>query len=457
MYLSSFPECILTEQLYPEFIRLAVIGNETNQTNTSNGCAVNHDAKSKSFQSQTESNVATVQPVQSTHVEQLDYQKHNHNLNHVPAADKTEASQLLSLRDLIQRLPPVNRSCLRKLLGHFVCVLDCADLNGSSPVQLAAAIAPILIYSNMSASVCRRLGEQLLLTFICHYAWLFDVRPQELEKERKIQQTLLALRGQKSMNTSSGSAAAGGSSSSNIDMLVGVYVHDRAEGSCVNVPLSSNTTADDLLAYVIRHARLTEPPAQLAVFEVVADEQLQRPLHYSESVLELVLGWASNWPSDDAKGNYLIVRPNQLFEQLQPHLSRSNTRHSSIPLTLFNELRFSDLGAGRSFRRAMLELFETRCNVYKDAKTSKTLASWQLHECFWYIGCETKRAPPTKFCITFVARHQPIERSKETHGFVGRVFACSSQEELHKWIAGLIAAQHPNGVQPIIHSLNLLD
>lgn len=389
MYLSSFPECILTEQLYPEFIRLT-------------------------------------------------------------GSDQPEPDRLHALRDLLQRLPPVNRACLRKLLGHLVCVLDCAEQNRSRPERVAASMAPPLIYSNISASVQPRLAEQLLSTLLRSYAWLFDVQPHELEKERKIQRTLLAMRSQRQ-------PASLRSCGPTADMLVGVYLHDRQAGRCVNVPISTSMTADDLLAYVHRLARLPEPATQLAVFEVVAGEQLQRPLHYSESILELTLGWATRWPPDDARGNYLIVRQDPLLEQLQPHLSRAGARHSSIPLSLFAELRFSDAGQGRSFRRVMLELLGARCNVYKDAKAAKTLASWDLAECVWYLGAEAKRTAPSKFCITFVPRHQPIERSKDTQGFIGRVFAWSAQDEMHKWLAGLITAEHPNGVQPLIHSINLMD
>ena len=438
MYLSSFPECILTEQLYPEFIRLAASAGD----HSMNG---NHGILNSMA-----SNVVTVQPIIGSS-------------DQPPTSDPVEAQKLLSLQDLLQRLPNVNRSCLRKLLGHLVCVLECSELNHSQAEQVAEAMAPALIYSNISASVCSRLAEQLLLTLLRFYAWLFQVQPHELEKERKIQRTLLALRNQRPSiphsPTVNGSINPLSRSQQNpsADMLVGVYLHDRQSGPCVNVRISSTMTADDLLAYVIRHAKLPDPPTQLAVFEVVASEQLHRPLHYSENILELVYGWATRWPPDDARGNYLIVRQNALLELLQPHLSRSNARHSSIPLNLFNELRFSDFGAGRSFRRVMLELVETRCSVYKDAKASKTLASWQLDECLWYIGCETKRSSPTKHCLTFVPRRQMIERSKDTQGFVGRVFACASQDELYKWIAGLITAEHPNGVQPIIHSLNLLD
>lgn len=81
------------------------------------------------------------------------------------------------------------------------------------------------------------------------------------------------------------------------------------------------TTARDLVESVVKLLKLPDSAADLSVFEVVADGQLERVLHYSDVVLGITLSWSVNWPPDDAKTNYLIVKHNkQLFEKLTPYL-----------------------------------------------------------------------------------------------------------------------------------------
>jgi hypothetical protein len=92
-------------------------------------------------------------------------------------------------------------------------------------------------------------GIDIVTDFILSYGWLFDVTTQELEKERKIQRAMELLKeakhrefGQFNNNKSIDSE----------EFLIGVYIHSKEWGKCLNVRLKPTMTASDLIDYVVK-------------------------------------------------------------------------------------------------------------------------------------------------------------------------------------------------------------
>jgi hypothetical protein len=222
-------------------------------------------------------------------------------------------------------------------------------------------------------------------------------------------------------------------------------------------------TASDVVQYIVRTTKMHLPASDLSVFEVVCDRQLERILHWKEVVLGVTLSWATNWPAEDAKNNYLLVKDNkQLYSQLRPILSQPpssggiNTTSSSMmrsgpsfqPFTLFSELKFSGIKWGKSFKKVIFEFVGAKLSVYKDTKATKTIGEWNIECITWFMGSEKKRNAPSEFAFTFFDRNEKIERNKDSHYFVGRVVCCNNQDEYYKWIAGMMIAEYPSGLFP---------
>jgi hypothetical protein len=225
-------------------------------------------------------------------------------------------------------------------------------------------------------------------------------------------------------------------------------------------------TARDLVLSVVGLAKVNADASSLSVFEVVCSGQLERILHYSEVVLGCTLGWSTNWPQEDAKENYLLVKENRnLFIKIMPYLqlppgsgglNMSLSRISTIPFSLFNELRFSDLNCGKTYKKVLFEFAGAKLSAYRDAKASKVVGAWNIEEIVWYLGAEKKRNSPTPYSFTFIDKNMPIERNKENHMLIGRTVCCHSEEEYFRWIAGMIIAEHPTGLQPPRPKIDLL-
>ena len=374
IYLKSFPECLLTEQLYQDFLKLNFCTNYTERLNR--------------------------------------------------------------LKLLLKRLPIVNYNTLKKMLCHFTLLIENGDENEMNLNSLAYAVSESLIFSKISAQPDISLSVGLFRDLVNSYVWLFDLSAEEVEKERRIENSLKELRRFRIKQEKD-------------ELLVGVYLFNRA-WECVNVPINSTMTADDLLFYCSKIANLKESPTRLCVCEVVANNELERVIHYSEHIQQILLGWSVRWSQQDAKTNYLLIKLNNLYEELDDYFDKGL---SSLSVTMFNEVRFSDENS-KSFRKVFLEFSNSKFNIYKDAKMkAKALTSWSLEGLNWYLGAERKRNAPSKFCITLLDKEQPIKRQKEL--IVSKVISFNSGTVLAKWLAALICSEHRvSGVYPLIHNLN---
>ena len=73
-------------------------------------------------------------------------------------------------------------------------------------------------------------------------------------------------------------------------------------------------TAEEVLKYVVTKAEL-DANKHWGIFEVICGRELQRPLHYSESVLDVTLCWGA-WPDEYCRDNYLCVKENSIYEKV---------------------------------------------------------------------------------------------------------------------------------------------
>lgn len=150
--------------------------------------------------------------------------------------------------------------------------------------NLAAIFGPTILYKQSGQAYLERdpslspttsmaetnAGMAIAADLLGNFCFLFDVSQAVVEKEREIQKLIAELREARVAQRPAG------------DILVGVYVYNKEWGRCINVKLTPTMTAAELCKLVRNQVNLADPVSSLAVFEVICDQQLERPPHFTE-------------------------------------------------------------------------------------------------------------------------------------------------------------------------------
>lgn len=177
--------------------------------------------------------------------------------------------------------------------------------------------------------------------------------------------------------------------------------------------------------------------SSLVLHEAILNGALQRPIHHTEAILDIVLKWGS-WGEEDRKNNYLLLKRNILYEEAINYANR--------PFSVFCEGFYSDLKM-KQFKKYMLSMSNARITINKSEDVE--LASWPIEEISWYLGCESKRHPPQSLNVTFISRDDTVLRSKDRPYF-GRTVSFESRDFYIKWIAAMLVAECANDLRPPI-------
>ncbi|XP_064482023.1 uncharacterized protein LOC135394898 [Ornithodoros turicata] len=352
------------------------------------------------------------------------------------------------IKNLLGELPTTNFQLLKKLICHLKSISDRSDKNYMPILNLAPVFGPSLLYGEVHRSLSidvptasgsfeeNNASMDIIADLIHGYCSLFEVEQDEIEKEKKIQEALNLFRDCKVTQRPAG------------DILVGVYVYSRDWGHCLNMKLSPAMTATDLCRSAISQVGMKESLSNLAVFEIVCNKDLERPLHYTESVLASALRWAA-WDSFYAKENYLCIKNNFVYEEIGALVQ------SHRPLSVFSELKYAS-PRQKSFKKVHFEFTRGKITHHKDAKASQQLNQWNIEDVTWYLGCDSRRSPPHRMNITFVPRQGEIKKTRDAPYF-GHCLSLPTEDECSKWLAAMLIAEYPTGVLPAETAQNFLD
>ncbi|XP_036020872.1 arf-GAP with Rho-GAP domain, ANK repeat and PH domain-containing protein 2 isoform X4 [Mus musculus] len=165
-----------------------------------------------------------------------------------------------------------------------------------------------------------------------------------------------------------------------------------------------------------------------ATFEVIENEELERPLHYTENVLEQVLQWSSLAEPGSA---YLVVKRFLTIDSIK------QCREKSIKegiLKLKEEP--SKILSGNKFQDRCVVLRDGHLFIYKDPKSSKHDKMFPLRAMKFYLGVKKKMKPPTSWGLTVY--------SEKHHWHL----CCDSLQAQMEWMASIFIAQHENDIWP---------
>ncbi|KAG8225490.1 hypothetical protein J437_LFUL009483 [Ladona fulva] len=327
------------------------------------------------------------------------------------------------------------------------------------PVENLAAIwGPTLMHveGNDTLGWSRRESE-VVMDLVSLFSSIFDVSPEEEEREKQMQEVLERYHRAASGSPSTSMPASpnssvraspdttiafpGGRMPPSGDLKIWVHILPSVPttdkgNNCIHITLSPQKLAWQVAMELCQKLGL-DKKKEWGLEEHVLGGALIRPLHPTERVLDAVLRWGY-WDEMDRRDNFIALGPATLYTDVAPLIM------SKTPPTVNGKLRFADTRA-KSFKTFTFEFSQAKLSYYKDERGSNKIADWKVEDILWYLGHEPKRNPQTRWSITFINRHKKVSRSKEAP-FFGNTIAGTSSEEKLRWATALLLGEHPDGL-----------
>ena len=248
--------------------------------------------------------------------------------------------------------------------------------------------------------------------------------------------------------------------------------------------------------------------------EIVLKDELERPMHHNEILMDSILKW-SKWPNEDRKNTFLVLKQiREEFSESLKYVNMSKTFSAEVNYSPNSKKIIDIMSIGRNktnFERCRVEVKGGFIVLYKNASekgrwriagthtnspystnsgrtpmnkrisTSMLMLSnpfsmdsntdplpanidgddyeeitkWPLQNVIWYYGIETKRADSSsKYNITFIEKDQEIPRSR-SHPYFGEAISFENSNTLIKFISALIQADHGDDNQNPVRALGV--
>ncbi|KAK4876934.1 hypothetical protein RN001_009440 [Aquatica leii] len=346
---------------------------------------------------------------------------------------KEADEKIRMFRGLFDNFPPIAYKTIRRLLNHLHFISTQSKRNLMTADNLATVWGPTLMCCDEKDESLNRHSKEFAVVsqLISLYRNIFPENPEEMEQERMM---LLVL--EKCLKSPHGPVITKASG----DLRVWVYLYNR-EGQTFHIAIGPQKTAYEVCLELSANAKLGVHELQLE--EHVLNDNLIRPIHHTEKVLDVVLRWGY-WDEPDRKDNALVLSSiSKYWEYIQEK-----------PLPVSGELKYADCKS-KAFKLYMFEFAQAKLSYYKDKTCSTKLGSWNIEDILWYIGHEPKRNPQSTWTITFISKTQPPKRTKSTPWF-GNIIAWSNPGLRASWLASMLKAEHPTDLMPPPQHVNLM-
>ncbi|NXK39412.1 ARAP2 protein, partial [Piprites chloris] len=309
----------------------------------------------------------------------------------------------------IHSLPPVNRATLAALIEHLYRVQKCSEINHMNPHNLAMVFSSCLFQTKGQTSEEVNVIEDL----IKNYVQLFHINEDQV-KQMDIENSFIT----KWKDTQVSQAG---------DLLIEVYVERKEPDCSIIIRVSPLMEAEELTNDVLGIKNIIPNKDDIwAAFEVLENGELERPLHYTENVLEQVLHWSSLPEPGTA---YLIIK-RFLTADMMNLYSEKNEKGSVKAGNLKYKEEPSKLLSGNKFQDRYFVLREGNLLLYKDIKASKPEKVLPVNSLKLYLGVKKKMKPPTNWGLAvFSEKHQWY-------------ICCDGQDVQMEWMMSIFIAQH---------------
>ncbi|XP_066487843.1 arf-GAP with Rho-GAP domain, ANK repeat and PH domain-containing protein 2 [Tiliqua scincoides] len=311
----------------------------------------------------------------------------------------------------IRTLPPVNRATLAALMEHLYRVQKCSEINHMDSHNLAMAFSSCLFQTKGQTSEEVDVIEDLIM----NYVHLFDVHADQV-KQMDIENSFIT----KWKDTQVSQAG---------DLLIEVYVEKKEPDTSIIIRVSPVMEAEELTNDILGLKNITPQKDDLwALFEVIENGELERPLHYTENVLEQILHWSS-LPNPGSA--YLVIKKFLTADTVKLY-NEKNTKGSVKASYLRYKEEPSKLLSGNKFQERYFVLREGNLLLYKDMKSSKPEKVLPVESLKLYLGVKKKLKPPTHWGLTLYAA--------KYHWHL----CCDGQDSQLEWLISIFIAQHSN-------------
>ncbi|XP_049284486.1 uncharacterized protein LOC125764336 [Anopheles funestus] len=362
-----------------------------------------------------------------------------------------------SYRQLLERLPRIEYCTLKKLLGHLAFIASLEPHNRMGIPNLAMIWGSVLLANASQNTVQERSGyhqqdADVVADLIRLYSNLFPVAADELYKEQ-LMLTVLKKYHAAAENLSDAVKHSGDLKvwitidcdnppevESSI-RVVGKNSTGKEDKAQVNVDVNPTKTAADICKELA--AKTKHPWYKLTLYEVIANDALIRPIHYSEKVLEIVVRW-TYWDESDRKNNYLTLKPTTTLNDVYRTIQKAPV------LTPTMELRFAERKT-KTLRSYQLQLIGRGLVVLKKMekkdKGFEEVAKIDLAQMTAYIGCEPKRdCSSLRWAITLVD-HSFKKRTRDSP-YIGHVFGGFDYASQILWYSSILYSQYKDDILP---------
>ncbi|XP_017661333.1 PREDICTED: arf-GAP with Rho-GAP domain, ANK repeat and PH domain-containing protein 2 [Lepidothrix coronata] len=309
----------------------------------------------------------------------------------------------------IHSLPPVNRATLAALIEHLYRVQKCSEINHMNPHNLAMVFSSCLFQTKGQTSEEVNVIEDL----IKNYVQLFHINEDQV-KQMDIENSFIT----KWKDTQVSQAG---------DLLIEVYVERKEPDCSIIIRVSPLMEAEELTNDVLGIKNIIPNKDDIwTAFEVLENGELERPLHYTENVLEQVLHWSSLPEPGTA---YLIIK-RFLTADTMNRYSEKNEKGSVKAGNLKYKEEPPKLLSGNKFQDRYFVLREGNLLLYKDMKASKPEKVLAVNSLKLYLGVKKKMKPPTNWGLAVFSEKQQW------------YICCDGQDVQMEWMISIFIAQH---------------
>ncbi|XP_044801950.2 arf-GAP with Rho-GAP domain, ANK repeat and PH domain-containing protein 2 isoform X5 [Bubalus bubalis] len=315
----------------------------------------------------------------------------------------------------IRTLPGVNRATLAAIIEHLYRVQKCSEINHMSAHNLALVFSSCFFQTKGQTSEEVNVIEDL----INNYVEIFEVKEDQV-KQMDIENSFIT----KWKDTQVSQAG---------DLLIEVYVERKEPDCSIIIRISPVMEAEELTNDILAIKNIIPTKDDIwATFEVIENEELERPLHYTENVLEQVLRWSSLAEPGSA---YLVVKRFLTIDTIKHYNERKALENIKEGVLKVKE-EPSKILSGNKFQDRYCVLRDGYLLLYKDLKSSKPDKMFSLSSVKFYLGVKKKMKPPTSWGLTAY--------SEKHHWHL----CCESSQTQTEWMANIFIAQHENDIWP---------
>uniref|UniRef100_A0ABI7WDJ8 ArfGAP with RhoGAP domain, ankyrin repeat and PH domain 2 n=1 Tax=Felis catus TaxID=9685 RepID=A0ABI7WDJ8_FELCA len=315
----------------------------------------------------------------------------------------------------IRSLPGVNRATLAAVIEHLYRVQKCSEINHMNAHNLALVFSSCLFQTKGQTSEEVNVIEDL----INNYVEIFEVKEDQV-KQMDIENSFIT----KWKDTQVSQAG---------DLLIEVYVEKKEPDCSIIIRISPVMEAEELTNDILAIKNIIPVKGDIwATFEVIENEELERPLHYTENVLEQVLRWSSLAEPGSA---YLVVKRFLTIDTVN-HYNERRALESIKEGVLKIKEEPSKILSGNKFQDRYFVLRDGYLFLYKDSKSSKYEKMFSLSSMKFYLGVKKKMKPPTSWGLTAY--------SEKHHWHI----CCDNLQTQTEWMASVFIAQHENDILP---------